>query len=297
VAASSPLDVPVEFLQALGQVRDAQYSRTLATIQELERKFPEHPLTHLITAETYWELIYCQTGHITAEEVWNLADQKTSSFDSQFFAAVDRALNSSRRMLVNPETKATGLFYSGIARGLRGQLYSLRKQTSKSASEGKQMRADLMEAVSRDSLLAPDAYLGLGSYNYYVDVLSPLLKIFRFLLRIPGGDRRNGLEQLRMASQRATLFAPEAQYELARILGVREELHSESMALFRDLSGRYPGNALLWLSAAYQAEQAGQQERSLQFLEGAMEATAKMDGACQIRLAGVARGALQRVRR
>ena len=295
LAADGPLDVPAPFHQAFEQIHRGQYQQALAASRELEKNFPNHPLAYLIAAEAYWGLIYCETGRINARQVWYVADRRTSRWDVEFFRALDHALEASRPLRSNSQTAGLGAFYSGLVRGVRGRLYALREQSLKSASEAKQLRADLLEAVAKDSRLAPDAYLGLGAYNYYVDALSPLLKLVRFLLRIPGGDRKNGLEQLQTASQRAALVATEAQFELGRIHGIQEGRHAESLQFFQTLSARYPENALYALAAAYQAEAAGKKDLAVELAQKASEAAAKMDGACRERLGEAARGAVERL--
>jgi tetratricopeptide (TPR) repeat protein len=295
-AAGGPLDVPAEFLQALEQTRDAQYGSAVAAAQELQRRFPQQPLSDLIAAEAYWGLIYCQTGRITADEIRNQASQTTSSYDAQFLAAVERALNAGRALSAAPHTAAAGLLYSGLAHGVRGRFYTYREQVSQTAGDGKQMRSELLQAVAHDPRLSPDADLGLGSYNYYADALSPFLKFIRFFMGIPGGDRQRGLEQLRTASQSAELFAPEARYELAHILGLREGQHEEALALFRDLFAQYPENGLYALAAGYEAGHAWQKQVAIEFFQKAKDAAEKMAGDCRTGVSVAAQGALERLR-
>ena len=294
-AEDGPLEIPPPFSPAWEMVYQGQYQQALAASQALQKDFPNHPQAYLIAAQAYWGLIYCETGHINAQHVWYVADRKTSRWDKEFFRAVDQALEASRRMRANPQTAALGAFYAGLTRGVRGRLYALRKQSLRSASEAKQLRADLSEAIAKDPRLTPDAYLGLGAYNYYADVLSPLLKIIRVFLGIPGGDRQKGLEQLRTASEHAALVATEAKFELARIYGIQEGRHAESFRLFAELSERYPENAVYALSAGYQAEQDGKKAIALESVKRAMEAAAHMDAVCRERVGEAARGALARL--
>ncbi len=63
-----------------------------------------------------------------------------------------------------------------------------------------------------------DAYLGLGLYNYYVDTLSAMAKVLRFFMGIPGGDKREGLRQLEIASTKGQLTQLEARFNMAKNL-------------------------------------------------------------------------------
>ena len=66
-------------------------------------------------------------------------------------------------MRQEPETAALGALYAGLARGVRARLYTLRGERMNSASEGKRMRADLLEAVAQDPGLASDADAAAGT--------------------------------------------------------------------------------------------------------------------------------------
>lgn len=294
-AAAAPLDVPARLRQGLEQVRGGQYQSALNSYHHLRQEFPNHPLSYLIAAEAHWNLIFCETGHITSAEIWNVASVKKSTYDKEFQQDTERALEVARALRSEEGSEALGNFYVGLAHGVQARLYTLRAEALKSGGEGKQMRSSLLDAINEDPELAPDASVGLGAYNYYADVLSPLIKFFRFFMMIPGGDRQKGMEQLEAASQGAMLLSPEARYELARILGLREGRHADALALFAGLSEHYPTNAFYPLSAAFEAEQAGKKQAAKDFAELALRAAHGMDAVCRNRLEPSARDALLRL--
>jgi len=39
----------------------------------------------------------------------------------------------------------------------------------------------------------------LGLYNYYVDTLSTMARVLRFMMGIPGGSKEEGIRQLHLA--------------------------------------------------------------------------------------------------
>jgi hypothetical protein len=135
----------------------------------------------------------------------------------------------------------------------------------------------------------------LGVYNYYADVLSPFIKFFRFFLSIPGGDRKEGLTQLESAAHNAVLVAPEAQYELAKIYGLRENRPDEALTMFLELAEQYPGNAVFALSAAIQAEQTGDKALATAMAQKAALASAQMDSPCRERLEAASQQAAERL--
>ena len=67
-----------------------------------------------------------------------------------------------------------------------------------------------------------DAYAGLGLYNYLADTLSGLAKVLRFVMGIPGGDKREGVRQLRIAMEQGVLTRAGARFYLANVLRIYE---------------------------------------------------------------------------
>jgi tetratricopeptide (TPR) repeat protein len=290
-----PLEIAPPLRLSLERAHQGQYENAIESANELAVSLPNHPLPHLIAAEAYFGLIYCDIGHITSEEIRNVADRKASSFDAKFSESAGKSLAASGKMRQNPETAAVGALYSGLVRGTRTRLYTLRAERSKSAAEAKQMRADLMDAVARNPGLTPDANLGLGSYNYYIDILSAPLKVVRFIMGNPAGDRDQGITQLKTASDKASLVAVEAQYELARIYGMEELRHADALQMYGKLSAQFPGNALPLLLAAYQAEQTNQKDMAMDYVRKAVEASKTMDGVCRQRLGEAGQKAMARL--
>jgi len=295
IAADHPLHLPAPLHDALEALRNGRYQQTIEASRSLQETFPGHPLPPLLAAEAGWGLIFCQTGHINSREIWSEADNKSSSFDREFFDAVDRSLAASEAWRRNPQTAALGAFYDGLAHGVRARLFTLRAAAMDSAREGKQMRSSLLEAAEKDSALNMDAAAGLGVYNYYADVLSPLIKLIRFFLRIPGGDRAKGLEQLHSASQQAVMLAPEASYELAKIYSLRENRPGDALPLFRALADQYPANAIFAFSAAVQAERIGSKELSADYHRKTMLVARQSDDVCRQRLIPASQQALDRL--
>jgi len=64
----------------------------------------------------------------------------------------------------------------------------------------------------------PDANLGLGLYNYYVDTLSALAENPGIFMGIPGGNKSVGLRQLETASTLGELTQMEARFNMAKSL-------------------------------------------------------------------------------
>jgi hypothetical protein len=136
-----------------------------------------------------------------------------------------------------------------LAYALRARFEGLRGKDLPTARAGKKMRRTALAALRLDPNLA-DAYTCMGLYNYFVDTLPEIVKLLRFLIALPGGNRELGLSELQMAAQKGELTHGEAQFLLAKDYSrANEKQYSKSLELFESLSREYPRNPL-WLLLA-----------------------------------------------
>jgi hypothetical protein len=94
-----------------------------------------------------------------------------------------------------------------------------------------------------------DATGALGLYNYYVDTLSPIVKILRFFMGIPGGDKEKGVEQMQVGMNEGTLLAVDMRFILARALRQYDRKYEQALTVALPLAERYPSNPLFLLLA------------------------------------------------
>lgn len=87
-----------------------------------------------------------------------------------------------------------------------------------------------------------DAYYVEGLYNYYVDLAPAFAKVLRFILFIPGGDRKAGLQQLERAAAKGNLFAPDAGLILIEVYSTYENRPADAVSVAEKLQQKYPGN-------------------------------------------------------
>ncbi|MFQ5906972.1 MAG: tetratricopeptide repeat protein, partial [bacterium] len=90
---------------------------------------------------------------------------------------------------------------------------------------------ELKMSVLCDSTLY-DAYMGIGSYHYFINHLWSYIPLL-------GRDPGKGIEEIRLAVERATFVKVPAQNGLIHIL-LREERFDEALRLAEDLVLRYP---------------------------------------------------------
>ena len=179
-----------------------------------------------------------------------LLDPESRTLDAQFLAEADKAVKSTEAWVARAPRSAEAHFYAGAAAAVRVQWRVLRDQKVTAAREGKRIRQELERAVALDPAL-DDAHFGIGMYKYYADVAPAAAKMLRFLMLLPGGDRKEGLAEMQRARARGRLLQGEADYQLQIIYLWYEKRVGDAVALLESLHERYPGNPLFAAELAH----------------------------------------------
>lgn len=175
---------------------------------------------------------------------WDIAlDPDDRSRDRQFEAAANRAIDATEAWTAREPGRAEAWFYDGAAYGARVQWRVLRGEHLAAARDGKHIKESLETALGLDPSLY-DAQFGVGLYRYYAAVAPSALRMLRWLLMLPGGDRAGGLEQMRTASERGVLVRGEADYQLHIVYLWYEHRFDDALRLIDSLRARYPRNPL-----------------------------------------------------
>lgn len=172
-----------------------------------------------------------------------LLDPESQALDTEFSTTVDKAIHSAESWTARSPDDAEPWFYLGGAYAARVQWRVLRNEKLAAARDGKNIKLALERAVALDPNL-DDAYFGIGMYKYYADVAPAAAKFLRFFLLLPGGDRREGLDQMLRARNRGRLLQGEADYQLHVIYLWYEGKTARALALLQGLHERYPANPL-----------------------------------------------------
>jgi len=172
-----------------------------------------------------------------------LLDPESRELDDEFSTAVDRAIASTEAWTDRAPDDAEAWFYNGGAYAARVQWRVLREEKLAAARDGKAIKVALERAIELDPSLE-DAYFGVGMYKYYADVAPAVAKFLRFLMLLPGGDRKEGLDQMLRARSRGRLLQGEADYQLHVIYLWYERQTLRALQLLQSLHDRYPANPL-----------------------------------------------------
>lgn len=175
---------------------------------------------------------------------WEIQQNPGSrALDRRLDEAASRAIAATRRWTEREPQRAEAWFYYAAAHAPLSQWRVLRKERLAAARDGRTIKDALERALALDGALQ-DAYFGIGLYHYYADVAPAVLKVLRFLLLLPGGDREQGLREMLQARDRGELLRGEADYQLHWIYVWYEEQPAPALALLRDLQARYPSNPI-----------------------------------------------------
>ncbi len=214
----------------------------IEVFHEIRRDDPQSPLGYLLEADATWWKIYFATGNLIDPDVFDVVSAPTTPYDAHFESLVHATIDKSEARIRSGRDVARNYLYEGMAYALEARLTSLRGRNLPTARAGKKMRALLLKALQLDPQLT-DAYLGIGTYNYFVDTLPTIIKILKFFIGLPGGSRELGLEQLRRAADDGELTRGEAGFYLAKNFSRKSEMqYAKSLELFAKLRNEYPRN-------------------------------------------------------
>jgi tetratricopeptide (TPR) repeat protein len=168
-------------------------------------------------------------------------DPRDRTNDTRFLAEVDSAIDVATAWTLREPNRAEAWFYLGGAYAAKAQWRALRGERLAAARDGKRIKESLEQAVALDPAMA-DAYFGLGLYHYYADVAPTVLKMLRWLLLLPGGDREAGLEEMLRARHSGQLVRSEADYQLHVVYLWYEKEPHRAVEFLDELTARHPHN-------------------------------------------------------
>jgi hypothetical protein len=245
-AHASSLNLPEAAKDGLQMLYAGASDAAGAAFRRVQNEHPDSPLGYLLEAEARWWQIYCEACEIK----WNTIDawnRPKIAADEGYLALAGKAISISESRIAQ-EDSAEMRLYAGIAWSFRARLLGLRGDRRGTARAGVNARTHLLRCLQLDPQMA-DAYAGLGLYNYYVDTLSPIARILRFFMGIPGGSKQEGVRQLEMAMQNGELTRVEARFYLAKNLRTYDQDYGHALEVASALVDQFPRNPIFRLLA------------------------------------------------
>jgi tetratricopeptide (TPR) repeat protein len=161
--------------------------------------------------------------------------------DEQLERDAAAAIAASEQWTSREPARGEAWFYLAGSYAPLVQARVFRGERLSAARDGKKIKTSLERALALDPTLT-DAYFGIGLYHYYAGVAPAALKMLRWLLLLPGGDREQGLREMQQAREGGALLRGEADYQLHWIYLWYEHQPERALALLRSLDARYPSN-------------------------------------------------------
>jgi hypothetical protein len=291
-ARADGLPLPPQAHEALDRMYGGDPDAAIEIARSIEKEQPDHPLGYLLEGEARWWKIYCAACEIR----WGMVDawkKPKIRSDDEYFALADRAIRLAEGQLKKNEMAEMHL-YAGLGYALKARLYGLRDERRATARTGVTARDHFLRATQLDPTMA-DAYTGLGLYNYYVDTLSPMVKLLRFFMGIPGGNKREGMLQLERAMKQGKLTAVEARFYYAKNLRTYDQQYERADGIAQPLAERYPQNPLFLLLLGNLNVELSRNEKAASYLHAAEKVTIR-DSACSDRVREIVRTFLAMLR-
>jgi hypothetical protein len=270
--------------KALDHIYSGDPDAGIAAARDIERAQPQSPVGFLLEGEAEWWKFYCAACEIKwgQFDAWHRAKEPE---DEGYFALADKAIDLARAQMATSDT-ADMHVYAGLGYALKARLYSLRDEKRAIAHAGVAGRAEFMRALELDPDMA-DATAGVGLYNYYIDTLSAIARMLRFFMGLPGGNKQEGIRQMRVGIEHGAWMSVDSSFYLARNLRTYDEHYQDALAVAEPLATRNPHNPVFLLLAGNLNAELGYTGKAADYFRAAQNSQAA-DSACASRAREVA---------
>ena len=283
-ARAGGLTLSPQAQQALDHIYSGDPDAGIATAHEIERADPQSPIGFLLEGEALWWKTFCNACEIkwAQFDAWHRAKRPE---DDAYFALADKAIDLAHAQIAKSDT-ADMHVYAGLGYALKARLYSLRDEKRSIARAGVAGRAEFVRALQIDPDMA-DATAGVGLYNYYIDTLSAIARMMRFFMGLPGGNKQEGIRQIRIGVEHGALMSVDSRFYLARNLRSYDERYEEALATAEPLTARYPHNPVFLLLTGNLNAELGRNAKAAEYFHAAQDSQVR-DAACAVRTREVA---------
>jgi hypothetical protein len=278
-AHAEGITLPPEALKAMDKIYGGDPDAALVIAHNIEEAKPDHPLGYLLEAEAIWWKRYCAACEIKygMVDAWKRSKE---SDDAEYLKLTDSVIRLAQAQLAQSET-AEMHTYAGLGWALKVRVYALRAEYRNAARTAVNGRTEMLAALKLDPDMA-DATAALGVYNYYVETVSPIVKVLRIFMGIPGGDKQTGVKQMEVGMNQGLFLAVDARFILSRALRTYDQKYERALAVAEPLVSRYPHNPMFLLLAGNLNAELGRKEKASEYFHAAL-ATSVPDDACSAR--------------
>ncbi len=223
-----------DFLETMDLIYAGDIPEATVRVNALIAAAPQDPRPYLLKARLLREYVSEQDN--TRENVKPQIDP--------ILKVLDAARRTSEAILAKDGDSVAGHLYRGWTRMFQGQLHELAFEHWSAGRAAKDGKSDLDKVLAADPD-NPDALMITGTYLYFADLLPGVLKIASFILRIPAGDREDGLAYLRRSEAMPSYSQHDARGMRGAILFGFEGDLDGARTLFEGFNERFPDNPRL----------------------------------------------------
>jgi tetratricopeptide (TPR) repeat protein len=270
------LTLPPEAQQALDKMYDGDFDGAITILHAFEQAQPDNPLGVLLEGEAQWWKIYCADSQVKygIVDAWKRGKKNQ---DEAYLALADKAIHLALEQIAKSDTAEMHL-YAGMGLALKARMDALRGENHAVAHAGVAARTEFLRALELDPQMA-DATGGLGLYNYYVDSLPGIVKFLRFFMGIPGGNKKQGAQQMQTAIEHGELMPVEMRFYLAKNLRNYDQQFEQAIAVAEPLVERYPNNPVFQLFLGNLNAEMGRNDKAAEYFRATTKLAAP-DSAC-----------------
>lgn len=286
------LTISPEAQQALDKIYSGDPDAAIPLARALQQTQPEHPLGYALEGEALWWKRYCGA----LESKYGIIDSWKRSRepeDEAYFKLADKVIQAAQAQLAKNETAEMHV-YAGMGYALKARVYGLRSENRNVARAGVSARSEMLRALELDPQMG-DATAGVGIYNYYVATLSPIVKMMRFFMGIPGGDKEAGIKQMETGMNQGVLLRVDVRFIFAKSLRLYDQKYQRALEIAQPLVARYPQNPIFLLLLGNLNAELGRNGKAAEYFQSALKSAAG-DGACSAHSRDLANSFLKSLR-
>ncbi len=269
-------ELPAEAGRGIEKMYAGDPDGAIAIFRGLQSSAAENPLGFLLEGEARWWKIYCASLDVK----WGFVDafkRPKQPGDDEYLALADKVIALASAQYTKSDSAEMRL-YAGLGGALKARYFGLQGDHIAAARAGVRARQEFLRANQLDPQMT-DAETGLGLYNYFVDTLSAAVKVMRFFMELPGGNKQEGIRQLEDAMNGGGFTSVDARFYLAKSLRTYDQQYSRAEGLIEPLVQRYPRNPIFVLLLANLNAELGRNDKAAAGFKSARDLAAA-DAAC-----------------
>lgn len=206
-----------------------KYEEAQEKFKSLIEKEPESPAGYFYLAMVYQA---------------RMKDLESDLYEKEFLQNLHKVIELTKPKEEKKTADKWELLFLGNAYGSLGYFQTKKGGWFSGFKSAKKAKGALEKALEQDSLFY-EAYFGLGSYHYWKSVATKFINWLPFI----GDHRQKGIQQLRLASEKAVFFQEPAKLGLMWIY-YREKRYPEALELASTLQEKYPESKVpVWAKA------------------------------------------------